>query len=161
MISHDPSTGEITDGHIRYLTLRADVLMGGAHAMPDGRADEYLRALEESAFRHARDSFEEYRKSGRFHGENFLVGATGVAATLGWGVWTVTDLGSGNHRVTVRNSPFALGYGACRHPVCGPICGVLRAMVLVGYGRSAQVTEVACAAQGAGRECVFDIVSTR
>lgn len=160
MISHDPSTGEITDGHIRYLTMRADVLMGGAHEMPAGRAVEYLRALELSAFRHARDSFEEYRKSGRFQGENFLVGATAVAATLGWGVWAVTDLGSGNHRVTVRNSPFALGYGASPHPVCGPICGVLKAMVLVGYERSVQVTEAACAAQGLGSQCVFDIVRT-
>lgn len=158
MIIHDPTAGEFTDGNIRYLMMRADVLMGGAREMPEGRAVEYLRALEQSAFRHAHDSFVQYRDSGRFQGD-FLTGATGVSVTLGWGVWAVSDLGYGNHRVTVRNSPFAKGYGASPHPVCGPICGVLRAMVLVGYARQVQVTEQVCIAQGSSSECVFDVIS--
>lgn len=157
MIVHDAQNGEIRDGPIRYLMLRADVLMGIVSELPPDQSAAWLQAMERSAFLHARDSFQQYRSSGRFDGDDFLVRSADVAATLGWGKWTVTDLGGGSRLIRVRGSPFAAGHGSASHPVCAPISGVLRAIALVGYGQDAEVRERTCAAQGLGGECVFEL----
>jgi hypothetical protein len=157
MIVQDADSGAITDGRIRYLMLRADVLMGLAKEWPAGDSQAFVRALERAAFTHSRDSFTSYRASGRFQGADFLRETVEVAAVLGWGKWRVHEVGANGRRITVKHSPFALGFGTASHPVCGAICGVLRAIVSVGYGQEAAVTEELCAAQSAGTECVFHL----
>ena len=157
MIVRDTETGEIADGHIRYLMIRADVLMGLAHEWPRGDTQQFVRALERSAYRHSRDSFETYQASNRFSDGDFLSAVAQVAAQLGWGSWRVTELPGGGRRIAVRNSPFASGSGPSSHPVCGAICGVLEAMGSVSYGRQVRVTEESCAAQAHGAECIFHL----
>lgn len=152
-------TGEITDGHIRYLTIRADVLMGLAREWPNGDTQQFVAALARSALRYSRDSFETYKASNRFPEGDFLSSVAPVAAQLGWGSWRVTELEANRRRITVRNSPFASGFGRSSHPVCGAICGVLEAMGTVGYGRPVRVTEEVCAAQAGGSECIFGMSS--
>jgi uncharacterized protein len=150
-------SGTIMDGGIRYVVLRADVLMGVARELGGSKPIDFVAALEESAFKQSRDSFEEYAAQGRFGTADFLSSASQIAGALGWGAWSVSDTESSARRVEVRDSPFAAGYGASAHPVCGAICGVLRAIALVGYGRPARVEEVHCAAQGTGDVCRFHI----
>jgi predicted hydrocarbon binding protein len=157
MFEHDLNDGAISDGAIRYLMIRPDVLMGVAHELPQEQAREFFRALESSAFRHSRHSFERYRSSGRFAVDDFLRGVAGVAANLGWGAWRLEDLENGAREVQVRNSPFAAGYGGSVHPVCAAITGVLKAIVLVGYEQDADVKEVECASRSGGPACRFRI----
>ncbi len=157
MIVHDAQNGEIKDGPIRYLMLRADVLMGTLSELAPDQSIAWLQAMERSAFLRARDSFQQYRSSGRFGADDFLVRSAEVAATLGWGKWTVTDLGGGRRLIHVRNSPFAAGHGPASRPVCATICGVLKAIALVGYGQDAEIREQTCAAQGLSDECLFEL----
>jgi uncharacterized protein len=149
----DPSRGVIADGDIRYVLIRADVLMGIARELT-GKGGDFLAAFEASAFRNARDSFARYREEGRFAAGDFLQRCGEVAASLGWGRWKVSDHGAEGRSVVVEDSPFALGFGHAEAPVCAPISGVLQAMALVGYGVAVQVQEISCAAQGAQR-CHF------
>jgi hypothetical protein len=155
MLVQDAETGQIADEHIRYLMIRADVLMGLAHEWPGGDTRQFVDALARSALRHSRDSFATYKASNRFAAGDFLSAVTAVAARLGWGNWRIIELESERRRVEVRNSPFASGFGPATHPVCGAICGVLEALATVGYGRPFRVIEESCAAQTRGAECTF------
>jgi hypothetical protein len=148
----------MADGAIRYLTIRADVLMGLAEEWPGGDAQQFVAALERSVLRHSRDSFVQYQSTGRLGGDDFLAAATEIAAQLGWGTWRIEAVDSVRRRIVVRSSPFAAGFGPSAHPVCGAICGALQAMVSVGYGRDVEVTETSCAAQSRGEECIFNAV---
>jgi predicted hydrocarbon binding protein len=155
MSDRDDDAGQIRVGAIRYLMMRPDVLMGVAKFLPsDGAA--FQRALEESAFEHARASFRQYRAEGASDLAALIDRAVAAAASLGWGRWTVTELPEDGFEVRVAFSPFAEGAGASDRPVCAPIRGVLRAIVSVGAGASVTVTEDACAAQGA-LECRFRV----
>ena len=58
--------------------------------------------------------------------------------------------------LTVRNSPFAAGYGASDVPVCHPIRGMLTAVGEMVLDRPVTVVETACAAMGAP-ECRFEV----
>ena len=157
MFDHDLDSGKITDGPIRYLMLRADVLMGVARELGDEHATTFVDALERAAFRQSRESFEQYAVQGRFGTDDFLVSSSQVAARLGWGTWSVRELDAQTRQVEVRDSPFAAGAGRSSYPVCGAIRGVLRAIALVGYGQEVEVREVSCAAQGKDPVCRFHI----
>ncbi|HVW69718.1 MAG TPA: 4-vinyl reductase [Steroidobacteraceae bacterium] len=161
MLAHDAGNGAISDGAIRYLMIRPDVLMGVAHELPPDQAQAFLRALERSAFRHSRESFERYRASGRFGTDDFLARTAAVAADLGWGAWVVAELGNGGRLIEVRNSPFVAGHGHSAYPVCAAISGVLRAIALVGYEQRSDVRETECAAQSGGPVCRFHITPAR
>src|SRR4051812_23189095 len=63
MIVRDTQSGEMADGAIRYLTIRADVLMGLAEEWPGGDAQQFVAALERSVLRHSRDSFVQYQST--------------------------------------------------------------------------------------------------
>ena len=45
---HDPSSGALCDGSIRYLTMRADVLAGMLSRLPLATRHDALNALAES-----------------------------------------------------------------------------------------------------------------
>jgi uncharacterized protein len=157
MITHNKEEGVIADDAIRYVLIRPDVLMGVAHQLPVDQASIFLDALEKSAFENSRDSFAHYRRSGRFGYADFLLRTAEVAATLGWGAWTIHKISPSASRVEVRNSPFAAGFGRSEAPVCAPIRGVLRAIALIGYGDSAAVRETCCASQEGVNVCHFHI----
>jgi len=144
----DEQDGSISDNGIRYVLIRPDVLMGIAHELPSPDAARSLTALQASAFRRSRASFEQYRKEGRFNDSDLLAASLPMATYLGWGVWTFARTDSQSRVIEVRNSPFAAGYGASKTPVCAPIAGVLGAMALVASGTTVHVEELECSAQG-------------
>lgn len=152
----DPEGGCISDGAIRYVMIRPDVLMGVGTALGDTAA--FVGALERSAFANARRSFEAYRERGLLDSGNFLSVASDFAGRLGWGVWSVPIDASPDRPIEmdVRASPFAAGQGASDVPVCGTITGVLRALYAVALQREVAVIETHCAAQGHPR-CRFTI----
>ena len=155
-MEHSELEGTIFDEDIRYVLMRPDVLMGAARQLGNGRENEFLAALEESAYNNAQASFATYRDNDRFGREDFLTSACRVANRLGWGRWNHSEKPDGTRIVQVANSPFAEGYGPSEQPVCSPIKGVLRAIALIGYGKSVTVQETACVAQGAAR-CSFHL----
>ena len=155
-LDHRPGDGAIVDGAIRYMLIRPDVLMGVAHHLGQGREHEFLAALEASAFANAQASFAAYKDRKQFGQEDFLASTCGVANTLGWGSWSLTEEADGVRAIRVSHSPFAAGFGPSPRAVCAPIKGVLRASALVGYGKDVQVDETECAAQG-HKQCCFRI----
>lgn len=81
-----------------------------------------------------------------------------VAATapqLGWGLWTV-DVAADAIRVTVANSPFAMGIAESDAPVCAPIVGMLSAVGSMMAGHEVSACEIACAANGHD-SCLFKV----
>jgi predicted hydrocarbon binding protein len=155
-LEHRPGEGAIVDGSIRYMLIRPDVLMGVAHHLGQGREHEFLAALEASAFANAQASFAAYRDRQQFGREDFLASTCGVANTLGWGSWSLTEEADGVRVIRVNDSPFAAGYGSSPRAVCAPIKGVLRACAVVGYGKDVEVEETECVAQG-NKQCCFRI----
>lgn len=141
-----PDLGVISDSDVRYVMMRPDVLMNAARAL--GAVEAFVAALDESAYANARASFESYVERGMMTRQDCLARTASLAGQLGWGQWTIAPDES---EVQVRDSPFASGFGTGDIPVCGPISGVLRALLFVLFGEQARVREVACAAQGA--EC--------
>jgi uncharacterized protein len=150
--------GEIAEDGIRYVLMRPDVLMGVAHELDASSAQAFLRALERSAFRHVQMSFTRYQAREPLSGTDFIANTCEAAARLGWGVWSAIHERDSSLIVEVRNSPFAAGFGVSDKPVCSAIVGILRAVALTAYGLDCQVTELACAAQGAPA-CRFEIRS--
>ena len=143
-----PPPGQISDGGIRYVLIRPDILMGIARELDIG-LDVFLQALEKSAFVNGMRSFERYRDHGRFEGSDALDSTCNIAASLGWGEWVIHEQADGTRLIVVRNSPFASGFGASTIPVCAPIVGILKALTVVFHGPAGQVEEVACRSQGA------------
>lgn len=144
-----PRLGEFSDGGIRYMLIRPDVLMGLARELPQVPPEVFLAALEKSAFVNGMRSFERYREQGRFEGSDALERTCNIAASLGWGEWAVHERPDGSTLIDVRSSPFAAGFGASTIPVCAPIVGILKAVAAVFPGVAAQVEEIACCSQGA------------
>ena len=77
-----------------------------------------------------------------------------TAPQLGWGCWQL-EKEPGRLRLTVRNSPFAHGYGASAGPVCHGIRGMLRGVAELWLGQAATSAELQCAAQGHAA-CLFE-----
>jgi hypothetical protein len=156
-LESDVDAGRVADGQIRYVVMRADVLMHVGEYLPTDTQEAFLDALESSVLTHARSSFDLYRTRGAATPEELLDAAVSGAARLGWGRWHFTKPDARELRLTVRNSPFAEGCGSSAIPVCSPIRGVVRAMLAAGGFPSARVTEIGCAAQGCA-ECTFDVI---
>jgi predicted hydrocarbon binding protein len=140
--------GEISQGGIRYVLMRPDVLMGVAREMGHIAPEVFLNALKRSAFVNGIRSFERYRDEGRFDGADALERTCNIAASLGWGEWVLHGQNAGIRLIEVRNSPFAAGYGASKFPVCAPIVGILEALTAIFYS-AGHVEETACCSQGA------------
>lgn len=152
-VAFDAEAGTYFDGAMRYIYIKPEALMGIALAMPEDQRGAVLEAMAESVFINGGKSAKTYQESGAADGEALLAVIRETAPQLGWGSWsTVVD--GDELTVTVKGSPFAMGYGAADHPVCAPILGMLRAVSPVVLGGPTEVRETACAAMGA-EACTF------
>jgi uncharacterized protein len=154
-IGLDLATGTLSDGAIRYVTIRADGLMG---AFVGTAVKGSLTALCESVYRHGRDSLVQYQSE---HGNDptvLMATVAHVAATLGWGAWVFTRAGPKELKLTVHNSPFAEAAGASEVPLCAPILGMMRAVGELVLGGAVHAQERECAACGAVN-CEFVVCS--
>lgn len=142
----DDGNGALMDQTRRYMLIRPEALMGLFRRLPEPSRRQALEAFAESIVEQGSDSARAYAA---MDGGGPALART-VAATarqLGWGIWTF-DLGSDSIRLTVRNSPFAAGFGPSDTPVCHPILGMVEAVSTMILGRPPQVRETDCAACG-------------
>lgn len=147
-LKYDHARGEILDNGVRYLLIRPDVLMGIANESAGIALKSFLKAFEASAFHNVQASFAQYRSDGRFSNVDILESTCTIAATLGWGLWTVIPQSDGSTIVEVSNSPFAAGVGSSDKVVCAPIVGILKAVSLAQCAPTPDVEEISCVARG-------------
>lgn len=150
-VSYDAENGTHMDGAMRYMFIKPEALMGFALHLPEDMRPALFKAMAESVFAAGGASARAYGGDG----DALLATIAATAPQLGWGIWTFVREGEAI-TLTVRNSPFAAGYGTADHPVCAPICGMLRAVGGMVLGQPARVTEDACAAMGA-EVCRFTV----
>jgi predicted hydrocarbon binding protein len=157
-IIHDQATGEWRDGPIRYLVMRPDVLMGAFAALPSPQRLAALEALADSARSFGGRSVQAYRDAGANDAQQLLRVMAATSRQLGWGQWSFeyADDRRSLH-LTVRNSPFAAGFGASHSPVCHAVRGIFAALAPVVLGQEVAVAEDACAAQDTGEVCRFSM----
>ncbi len=149
-MKHDPARGALTEGAARYLLIRHDSLMGLFQRLPEPARSDALAAFADSVAEHGGRSAESYRAE---NPERLLPVIAEKAAQLGWGSWTFA-LEGGSIVLTVRNSPFAHGFGPSAQPVCAPVAGMLQAVASMLFDAAAMASETSCAATG-GEACVF------
>lgn len=147
--------GRILDGEIRYLMLRADVLMGLFRRLDGAARLQALEAFAASVREGGRRSAEHYRRLGAADRAALLTAIEATAPELGWGRWRF-ETGDDGWRLAVEDSPFAAGFGPAEAPVCAPIRGMLGALADLLLGPGARIAEVACAAAGA-EACRFTV----
>jgi len=150
--------GRILDGDIRYLMLRADVLMDVFRRLTPSAREEAFEAFARSVRDGGRRSAERYRKLGAGDAERLLATIESTAPQLGWGLWSFA-VDDGGWDLGVVDSPFAAAYGCAEAPVCAPIRGMLLALADLLLGGRAEVREVACVAVGA-ETCRFRVVQS-
>lgn len=148
MIEQDIVAGTIQDGSIRYVVIRADVLMGIGEFLPAASQPAFHRALEDSAASHARTSFELYRRTRAPDLVDLLQTTVEMSGRLGWGRWSFSAVAEDSLELLVENSPFAAAVRTASGVACAPIVGVLRAMLSTQSGREFDVVEVGCASAG-------------
>jgi uncharacterized protein len=155
---HDLEAGEIRDGDRRYLVMRADVLMGTLKGLDDVTRHRVLSSLATSAALHGGRSVQAYGETAA--GRELLDVMCDASAGLGWGRWYIEE-GTEELKLTVHNSPFAWGYGACTHTVCAPIVGIFRAVATQFFKTPVVVEELACAAMASQLACHCHFVARR
>ncbi len=148
-LTWDLGRGEIRDGEIRYLMMRADALMGVLHHLPAEMRGAVLSAFAASVQAHGGGSARKYRQMGAGAPDALLQVIAATAPQLGWGSWRFVGSAAGRLELEVANSPFAAGHGPSDGPVCGPVAGMLAAVAEMVLERPARVRETACAAAGA------------
>jgi hypothetical protein len=151
----DEEKGELRDGGIRYVMLRADALMGLFRLLPEDGRQAALAALGRSVTEHGGRSARSYRE--RLGGGDPRALLDVVAATapdLGWGIWRFSDAAGGGLALEVENSPFAAGFGASGKPVCAAIAGMLETVSTLVLGTATTARETECRAVSGGR-CHF------
>ena len=149
-MKHDVARGELAEGAARYLLIRHDSLMGLFQRLPEPARSEALAAFAASVAEHGARSAQTYQAEDPQH---LLTNVAAKASQLGWGSWMFTHEGE-SIVLTVRNSPFAQGFGNSAHGVCAPIAGMLQAVASLVLGADARAEEISCAATG-GASCVF------
>ncbi len=146
-MKRDAARGELSEGGARYLLVRADSLMGTFRRLPRPARRVALAAFADSVAEHGGRSAERYgSEAGR---KALLRRIEAAARELGWGAWKFDRRGA-SIRLSVRNSPFAAGYGPSAAPVCAPIVGMLRAVATRVLARPMSAQELECAAAGGG-----------
>lgn len=155
MIERDAASGELRDGEVRYLLLRADTLMGLFRHLPEGLRAQALVALARSSAEHGGDSARRYLEGGAGDAAALLARIEATAAELGWGSWRFGGRSAARLALEVANSPFAAGHGAADTEVCAPITGMLEAVAGLVLGGACEAREVECRARGAAR-CRFE-----
>lgn len=146
--------GEIRDGEIRYLMVRADALMGLFRRLSPETRTAALAAFRDSILEHGGRSAQVYRQRGAAEADALLAVVAETAPQLGWGVWELERRENGLD-LSVRNSPFVAGYGNAEEPVCAPVVGMLEAVTGLVTGARAQGHERHCAAVHGGDVCRF------
>ena len=143
------------DGEVRYLTLRADTLMGMFRRLPEPLRAQALAALASSTAEHGGDSARRTLESGAGDAAALLAKIEKTAAELGWGTWRFGERSAARLALGVTDSPFAAGYGAAEAPVCAPITGMLEAVAGLVLGGACEARELECRACGAA-QCRFE-----
>lgn len=143
------------NGEIRYVTLRADTLMGMFRRLPEPLRAQALAALASSAAEHGGDSARRYLESAAGDAAALLATIEKTAAELGWGTWRFGECNVTRLALEVQRSPFAEGHGAAGEPVCAPIRGMLEAVAGLVLAGACEAREVQCLACGAA-SCRFE-----
>ena len=154
----DLEEGEIRDADRRYLLMRPDVMMGALARLDAPDRTRVLQAFADSAAANGGKSVRAYLAENHATADQLIEIIRNTAAALGWGRWKF-ESAPGSLRLTVRNSPFAAGFGPSNEPVCAPTSGMLRSVAEHVLHGPVAVTETTCAAQGIERTCRF--VATR
>jgi uncharacterized protein len=152
----DLDAGEIRDGDIRYLMIRADALMGVLRRLPLGMRNTVLAAFKDSIVEHGGRSAQGYQAAlppDQRHRLLEVIAAT--APQLGWGRWHFTHVSAEGLTLEVHNSPFAKGFGRAEHGVCHPIAGMLTAVGTMVLGRPVVAEETHCGAHQDSHTCRF------
>lgn len=144
----------MTDPEAPYVRIRADTLVAIQKAMEPAlgmRAAECLVAgVRVGEARHIGAPPGDARQ----HVERVLTAVTGQ----GWGEFALERFGANELVVAVRRSPFAEAYGHAAGPVCHLTRGLLEALAMAVFQRTARVRETACAAAGADA-CRFETLA--
>ncbi len=148
-LDFDGGNGQVLDESRRYMLMRPEALMGMFRRLDGENRRNALEALAASVIEMGGDSARAYKAHGGGDVDALLSTVANTAPDLGWGVWSFAN-NSGDIELTVRNSPFAAGYGSAAQPVCHAIAGMATAvarMVLDSDDVVARETEcVACGA---------------
>lgn len=153
-ITFDLDAGQVLDGPRRYLFFRTDVLMGAFDALPGPAREQALTALGQSVTRLGSGSVQAYLAE--VGPSALLKSMEQASASLGWGVWKLTDEGDELH-LEVRNSPFATATTRTDGPACHPITGMLTAVANALWKKPGHAREVSCACQASSPQarCLF------
>jgi len=144
-----------TEGTIRYVTLRADTLMGMFRRLPEPLRTRALSALASSTAEHGGDSARRYVQNEAGDTSSLLAKVEQTAAELGWGTWRFGARSATRLALEVVDSPFAAGHGASGDPVCAPIRGMLEAVAGIVLAGACEAQELQCRACGAAT-CRFE-----
>ncbi|MCC6211856.1 MAG: hypothetical protein IT513_12520 [Burkholderiales bacterium] len=144
----------------RYLSLRADTLMGMFRRLPARARTQALAALAQATAEAGGDSARRYAATGARDAAVLLAKIEATAAELGWGEWQFGKRSATRLALEVRDSPFAAGYGAADIEVCAPIAGMLQAVAGMVLDTPCEARETACRARGATR-CRFEAIAGR
>lgn len=151
----EAATGEIQDEGRRYMLMRPEALMGVFRLLDEHGRARALKALTASVVEMGGKSARAYRDHGPGYPEALLATVAATAPDLGWGIWEF-NLNPARLQLSVRNSPFAAGYGASAHPVCHAISGMATAVARLALEREDIIAvETACSACGASA-CTFE-----
>jgi len=143
---------------IRYLSLRADTLMGMFRHLPAPARAQALAALVRSTAEHGGDSARRYLETNRGDVAALLAVIEKTAGELGWGSWHFAAREPTRLVLEVTDSPFAAGYGAADCAVCAPITGMLQAVAALVFGTACAARELQCRAHGAA-DCRFEAIA--
>jgi predicted hydrocarbon binding protein len=143
------------DRDVRYVSLRADTLMGMFRRLPEPLRTQALAALASSTAEHGGDSARRYLESGAGDATALLAKIEQTAAELGWGTWRFGERSATRLALEVADSPFAAGHGASGEPVCAPIRGMLEAVAGLVLAGACEARELRCRACGAAT-CRFE-----
>jgi predicted hydrocarbon binding protein len=148
-LKYDAARGRITDGAIRYLLIRADGLMQLFAMLPEPLREAALAAFGASVRSHGGDSLRHYQSKQALDPAALLTLVSRASCHLGWGSWSFEVADRTRLSLSVRDSPFAAGYGTAKEPVCVPIVGMLTAVADIVLGCPTSVIETQCCAAGA------------
>lgn len=152
----DDENGAIHDRDIPYLLIRPDSLMGIFEFLPEAERAAAFEAFARSIAHYGKGSAQSYQALGAAQAGALMATIADTAPQLGWGIWSLSRIGDGLS-LTVRNSPFAAGYGQSDTTVCAPIRGMLEAVGGLVLGKAVTVQETGCVSCGADI-CTFEAI---
>ena len=155
-LAWDAENGAIHDRDIPYLLIRPDSLMGIFGFLLETERAAAFEAFARSITHYGKGSAESYQALGAGQADALMATIAETAPQLGWGIWTLSQSADGLS-LSVRNSPFAAGYGESDVPVCAPIRGILEAVGGLVLGQAVTVRETGCVSQGADI-CRFEAI---